>query len=251
MKKLLFLLAILPLYSMVANANNVIVLDGVTAGTFASGCYEFPTINSATTASTTNIGDTIIIKNTTLGSGVRTEAVSVTKSLVFVPYYDNDVINVGTVDTGGFLCSGVWTISGSPGMTVTIIGMNNTNGQIITSASSTAPTAANRCSVRLLGCNIINTTNATATIYFNTNYFDLLLSGSKISTSAGSAYGVYYQHGSIIGDSIYQASGTYNAIYCAADGAVSNDTSFIIGNMVVQYYRRLCTHRMVQSANSV
>ncbi len=164
----------------------------------------FQSITSAVNASSD--GDRIIIFNRAGGLPWQ-EAVTVGKSLTFLP----------AIDGVRFLVLGTWTVSPpSSGKEVRIIGMENLGGDI--RATSAAP-AGVRTKVEIAGCEI------TGDIEFQVNNYDMTVASNRVISGASGFDGtIGISYGNIYGNQTDASIGFGN------DGIPGNEVFDVIGN---------------------
>lgn len=178
------------------------------------GCYT--TITAAVAAATN--GDRIII-TPKAGGAPYVENVTVNKSLQFLC----------ATEAGQYTVQGNFTIVPIAGRIVTIIGMNNLQGNILATTDSPSGT---RTKVNILG-----STLADGYVNFDYNNFDVNLSSNVISKGY-----IAIRYGKILGNEITtqasgypSGSGYYVSVYIGNDATVSNDSIFIVGNKIFSH----------------
>lgn len=165
----------------------------------------YPSIASAITAA--NDGDRIIIKNRA-GGVPWIETINVTKSLEFLSFENNGFFNV----------QGNWTLTGATGRVVRIIGMFNTNGSIISAGSGTVGTMP----VSIIDSRLVSGNITLTAPVMKTEVVGCTLESGRIHLNLGSVVGCNINN---------QGSG--NAIYINSAAAFQNDTSAVVGNIVL------------------
>ncbi|MFK7787112.1 MAG: hypothetical protein AB8B56_18470 [Crocinitomicaceae bacterium] len=171
-------------------AADLVVQESGPVGTYAS-------IGAAVAASTD--GDRIIINNTVSGFP-WTEDILINKSLTFLSAADNQ----------RFIVHGEYTIQHAPGREVTIIGMENVDGDI----SSIGNGGTTRTIVNIMWCTLTS-----GSVNMNHDYFELNLASSTLSAS------VTFRYGKVIGN---QFSG--GSIVANTDALAGIDSVHIVGN---------------------
>jgi hypothetical protein len=207
MKKSLQLsLAFLALaFSFTASATDLCVNENGNGG-----CY---TTISAAVAAATN-GDRILI-TPKAGGAPYVENVTVNKTLQFLC----------ATEAGQYTVQGNFTIVPIAGRAVTIIGMNNLQGNIL--ATTDSPSGA-RTKVNILG-----STLADGYVNFDYNNFDVNVSSNVFSKGY-----VAIRYGKILGNEIttqtsgYYSGGNYASVYIGNDATATNDSIFIVGNKI-------------------
>jgi hypothetical protein len=177
------------------------------------GCYS--TITAAHNAAAN--GDRIII-TPKAGNAPYVENLTITKSLQFLC----------AVEGGQYTVQGNCTITPAIGRTITIIGMNNLQGNI--TATGNSPAGA-RCKVSMLGCSF-----GLGSINLSFDNFDITLASCVISDG-----NVSFKYGRLLGNEI--STNALYAIYLNEDITPTNDTVLIIGNKCngVTYGMQLAT----------
>lgn len=168
----------------------------------------YSTIGDAVAAASD--GDRIIIKNRT-GGIPWVENISINKSLEILSY-DNDDF---------FIVQGSWSLVPSSGRTITIIGMQNTNGGISASTNGSGTRTV---------INIFDTHLMDGNLSFGYNYLDVNIVGTRLDDG-----NIYMKYGSIVGcDITYGNAG--GAINITSDAAPSNSIVNIVGNRIDHNY---------------
>ncbi|MCW5898141.1 MAG: hypothetical protein KIT10_02640 [Flavobacteriales bacterium] len=165
----------------------------------------FPSIASAITAA--NDGDRIIIKNRA-GGVPWIETINVAKSLEFLSFDNNGFFNV----------QGNWTLTAATGRVIRIIGMYNTSGSITSSGTGTVGSA----SVSILDSRLVNGNMTLTTAVFKNEVVGCTLESGRIHLNMGSVIGCNINN-----------QGVGHAIYINSAAAFQNDTSAVVGNIVV------------------
>lgn len=192
MKLILIFLALSIL--TLAHATDLVVQDNGPTGTYSS-------IQAAVTAAVD--GDRIIINNKLSGLP-WVEDITIDKSLTFLCAVDNQ----------RFLVQGDYTIAPAPGREVSIIGMENSDGQIKSQSSGTT----SRTIVNVFWCKL--NSSSSGSIIFNSDYFDVNVASCELRES------VSIRYGSVIGNYFPNRK----SIGVGEDILPSNDTVFVVGN---------------------
>jgi hypothetical protein len=194
--KNLFVLLTLLFTSAHIYATDLVVQESGPVGTYSS-------IGAAVAASAD--GDRIIINNKTSALAWQ-EDIIINKSLTFLSAVDNQ----------RFLVQGDYTVQHAVNREVTIIGMENTQGNVAAAGNG----SSSRTVVNILWCKFFNTS-----INFHYNYFELNVASCEF-TAGGSAV-INLMYGKVIGNDM---AGT-GYITVIDDNAVSStDTVKIVGN---------------------
>lgn len=168
----------------------------------------YSTIGDAVAAASD--GDRIIIKNRT-GGIPWVENVTINKSLEILSY-DNDDF---------FIVQGTWFLVPSSGRTITIIGMQNTNGGISASTNG----SGTRTVMNIFDTHLIN-----GSLNFNYNYLDVNIVGTKLDNGS-----INIKYGSVVGcDVTYGSAG--GAINITSDASPSDAILNIVGNRIDHNY---------------
>lgn len=205
-KALLFIFA--SFFAGATFAADLVVQEAGPVGTFAS-------IGAAVAAS--NDGDRIIINNRP-GGFPWNENILINKSLTFLSAVDNDK----------FFVQGEYDIQHAPGREVTIIGMENVDGDI----SSLGAGSTSRTIVNLMWCELNN-----GEIDFNDTYFELNVSGCVISGNIALVYG------KVVGNDVD------GAITLSSDALVGTDSVHIVGNQTFGISLNSTSHYFYVSNN--
>jgi hypothetical protein len=170
----------------------------------------FSSINAAVAAAQN--GDRIIIKNRA-GNIPWIENVTVDKSLEFLSFANNDF----------FIVQGNYTIQRIAGLQVSIVGMRNTSGNILSgSGVNTSKTAK---------VNILDSYFLIGDILLNNDVFDVIVAGCTFMEGR-----IFIPFGSLIGNDItYSSNNTIPVIITNSSGtSFQNDTCFVVGNRINQ-----------------
>lgn len=176
---------------------DLVVQEAGPVGTYAS-------IGAAVAAS--NDGDRIIINNKP-GGFPWSEDILINKSLTFLSAADNQ----------RFIVQGDYSIQHAPGREVTIIGMDNIDGDIKTLANGNT----SRTIINLMWCDINN-----GNVDVNHNYVELNMSSCEMG---GYSYTVSFVYGKVIGNNFNGSN-----INLTNDGIVGTDSVHVVGNTEVE-----------------
>lgn len=154
-------------------------------------------------------GDRIIIKNRA-GDIPWIEDISINKSLEFHSYQDN----------GFFVVQGQYNIIKADGRTVTIVGMQNTVGNISVAGGS-APSGS--VTVNIMDSNLKN-----GYIYLQDN----AIKGNIVGNTIEDGY-AHIALGNIIGNEIDASQSASTAASVASGLSFQGDTALIIGNVLI------------------
>lgn len=190
-------------------AIDLVVQEAGPVGTYAS-------IGAAVAASTD--GDRIIINNRP-GGFPWNEDILINKTLTFLSAVDNDK----------FFVQGDYDIQHAPGREVTIIGMENVDGDI----ANTGAGGTSRTIVNLMWCEL----NSGA-INLNAAYFELNASGCQTSGNIQLVYG------KVVGN-------TCAAVALSTDALVEEDSVHIVGNICVGVFLNSTSHYCYVSNNYI
>lgn len=178
----------------------------------SGGCYS--SITAALAAA--NDGDRILIQPKT-GNAPYVENLTINKSVQLL----------SNQEAVKWSLTGNITITPAVGRSISILHMYNTTGNI--TASGNSPVGA-RCKVNIMDCDLAN-----GYINFNYDYFDVNLISSIIQDGY-----VALKYGNVIGSSISASThlnmlyllSRYILLYFNTDAAATNDTLYIVGNIV-------------------
>ncbi len=208
MKTNKILCSLLVAASLVTNslvASDLVVEEFGTAPAYSS-------IASAVSAATD--GDRILVRNRA-GNIPWIENITVDKSLEFLSY-ENDTF---------FVVQGNYSIDASAGRVVSIIGMKNLAGNILTGSSIGANKST---SVNIMDCYFTS-----GGIYLSQKPFFVTIAGSTLVNGV-----VAITSGSILGNSITNINSTSSEIVTVINNsAFQNDTVYIIGNKIRNAYQ--------------
>lgn len=165
----------------------------------------YPNITAAVAAAVD--GDRIIVKNRA-GNIPWIENITVDKSLQFLSFANDDF----------FVVQGTYTIPFASGRQVTIIGMRNTSGSIVSSGSG----ALRSTRVRIIDSELVN-----GGITFNNDGFDADVVGCTIM-----AGGVRINFGNVVGNEIVNPNSSEGIRVTPTSTVFQGDTCAIIGNKV-------------------
>lgn len=192
-------------------ATNLIAADLCVNESGSGGCYS--SITAALAAASD--GDRILIQPKT-GGVPYVENLSINKSIQLLSNQEGVMWDL----TGNI------TITPAVGRTISILHMKNTTGNITSTGNS--PVGA-RCKVNIMNCELMQ-----GYINFDFDYFEVNLVSSIVSNGY-----VVIKYGNIIGNSIksnssstFNVSGNHTGVLIKTDALHSNDTLYIIGNLI-------------------
>lgn len=192
----------------------IIGLSLLTSGVFAADLVveefgvspAYPSIAAAVAAASD--GDRILIKNRA-GDIPWIENITINKSLEFHSHTNN----------GFFIVQGNFNVQRSPGRVVTIVGMQNTVGNIGVSGGTggAATTTVNIMDSHLMQGYI--------------NFSDNTIRANLVGNTLDAGY-VQLVFGNVIGNNINSSSQNTNAIYLGSYGTFTGDTALVVGNVI-------------------
>jgi len=170
----------------------------------------FSSINAAVAAAQS--GDRIIIKNRA-GNIPWIENVTIDKSLEFLSFANNDF----------FIVQGNYTIQRIFGLQVSIVGMRNTNGSILSGSGVNTSKSAK--------VNVLDSYFLIGDILLNNDIFDVTVAGCTFMEGR-----IFIPFGSLIGNDItYSSNSTIPVLITNSSGtSFQNDTCFVVGNRINQ-----------------